>query len=180
MIFKWYYLLVSEIYKDDQAESLVSNTFIYWKSRSLKARMMTFMSKTSRWLSSSWSLRPAIPRRYLTRWALKCSKNSIIWKTMISMFLSKRVSKYINILYLTGFLCRLSMSYIVSTLNGDDEVYRKYIDNDFFWDIIDKCVYQPLDYVTEEEKAEIKKVCNSIIKVPLIFTLCLSSCIKFS
>ncbi|KAI8351764.1 hypothetical protein EDC96DRAFT_518368 [Choanephora cucurbitarum] len=61
-------------------------------------------------------------------------------------------------------LLKLSMSYIVSTLNGDDEVYRKYIDNDFFWKIVDKCVYQPLNYVTEEEKAEIKKVCNSIIK----------------
>ncbi|KAI8367724.1 hypothetical protein BD560DRAFT_424542 [Blakeslea trispora] len=65
---------------------------------------------------------------------------------------------------LTDFLRRLSMSYIVDTTENNEKVFKRYIDNDFFWQHVDRCQYQPLNYLSEAMKADIRKICDNIIK----------------
>ncbi|OBZ80354.1 hypothetical protein A0J61_11597, partial [Choanephora cucurbitarum] len=59
---------------------------------------------------------------------------------------------------------KLSMSYIVDTTENNERVFKRYIDNDFFWQHVNRCQYQPLDYLSEAMKADIRNICDNIIK----------------
>ncbi|OBZ84997.1 hypothetical protein A0J61_06957 [Choanephora cucurbitarum] len=55
---------------------------------------------------------------------------------------------------------KLAMSYIVDMMNENEEVYRRYIKQDFFWEIVGRCPVFLNNYVEEQEAAAITSLCK--------------------
>ena len=68
-------------------------------------------------------------------------------------------------MFLFFFSNRLAMSYIVDMMNENEEVYRRYIKQDFFWEIVGRCPVFLNNYVEEQEAAAITSLCKRTTEV---------------
>ena len=70
---------------------------------------------------------------------------------------------YIKCLF--SLFYRLAMSYIIDTMNGNEEVYQQYIKQDFFWEVVGRCPVFLNTYVEEDEAAAITSLCKLATEV---------------
>ncbi|KAI8378963.1 hypothetical protein BD560DRAFT_32132 [Blakeslea trispora] len=60
-------------------------------------------------------------------------------------------------------ILKLAMSYIVN-LNGNEDVYRQYIEQSLFWEIVDRCPAFANNYIEEQEVSAISALCKRAIE----------------
>ncbi|KAI8355607.1 hypothetical protein EDC96DRAFT_515979 [Choanephora cucurbitarum] len=101
---------------------------------------------------------------YLALIALNFSRhNALLDQMSISMLkkYNKLEANEINIL-------KLSMSYVVDFMNGNDKIYKKYIKNDFFWATLAADKPSNLSFLDEAEKKTVEDISRKVVKAAKI------------